>query len=360
MTLTNSWPGVGNAATTTDARKNLAGLIETDASGVVRTGIFASSVSALVTARADLNVDIQAFQGVANQFGGPVLLANDGVIQLPSALVSPASGTNYYVVYAKQNESTAPGTDANNNRIVGVTLSTASVAAARGFLPQGAIELASVTLPSGKTATNQSGVTISATYQITAAEGGTVLVRNAADLSGWAPADGATAYQLDTQTFYVRRAGYWVAGSPSIDVVAGTTKAVTSSANVDLWSVPGTGESIVTGGGWFSYDASSGDITCVRDGRYSVEARVAIAASTATPQPSVAVYIIRNGSTTDIITQDAVVTHPAFSTMAKLTIGSIYLTAGTKLRVWVPSVSAAVTLGGAGRANGEFLVAFLG
>ncbi|WP_294978355.1 hypothetical protein [uncultured Microbacterium sp.] len=362
MTLTNSWPGVGNAATTTDARKNLAGLIETSAGGGVLSGVFPAGVGALVTARADLNVDIQPFQGVAVQFGGPVLLANDGVIQLPSALVSPASGTNYYVVYVKQNEATAPGTDANNNRVAAVTLSTASIAAARGLLPQGALELATVTLPSGKTATNQSGVIIAATHRFTATEGGTVLVRNSSELSAWAPADGATAYQLDTQTFYVRRAGFWVAGAPTIDVVAGITRTITGSVNVELWSVPNTGESIMTGGDWFDYDPATGDITCKRDGRYSIEARLAVAASGNSPQPEVAVYIIRNGTPTDILTQDAVMTRPSFSTMAKLSVASIFLAAGTKLRVWVPSggVIGSVTLGGAGRGNGEFAVKFLG
>ena len=118
----------------------------------------------------------------------------------------------------------------------------------------------------------------------------------------------------------------------------------------------------MTGGDWFDYDPATGDITCKRDGRYSIEARLAVAASGNSPQPEVAVYIIRNGTPTDILTQDAVMTRPSFSTMAKLSVASIFLAAGTKLRVWVPSggVIGSVTLGGAGRGNGEFAVKFLG
>jgi hypothetical protein len=131
MALTNAWPGVSGAATTTDARKDLAALVEADTSGNARAGIFPSHLNPIVIARSDMNVDIGIFQGAAVQFGGPILFGNDAVAQLPSVLVSPASGSNFYVVYAKQNESTAPGSDANNNRVLGTVLSTTSFALAR-------------------------------------------------------------------------------------------------------------------------------------------------------------------------------------------------------------------------------------
>ena len=210
MALQNSWPGPSGVTDTTEARKDLAGLIETNGSGVARAGLFPAHTNAIVTARSDMNVDIAAFQGCAVQFGGPVLLANDGTIQLPSVLVSPGSGTNYYVVYVKQNESTAPGTDANNNVLAGATLSTASFTAARSALPAGALELATVQVPSGVAATNAVGVTITQSFQYTAAEGGVVLVRNSTELAAWTPGDGAVVFQLDTGGFYVRKSGGWV------------------------------------------------------------------------------------------------------------------------------------------------------
>lgn len=209
MALQPSWPGVTGLTSTTAARKNLAGLIETDAAGNARAGVFPAHLNELVTARSDMNVDIAAFQAAAVQFGGPVLISNDGTIQLPSVLVSPASGTNYYVVYVKQNESTSPGTDANNNVVVGVALSTVSFAAARSSLPAGALELATVQMPSGKTATNASGVTITQTFQYTAAEGGVVMLRNQAEQDAWSPAPGARAFRIDTGTERVRRGTAW-------------------------------------------------------------------------------------------------------------------------------------------------------
>jgi len=167
--------------------------------------------------------------------------------------------------------------------------------------------------------------------------------------------------------------GSWLSTDPTIDLAAGIARSAGGSINVDVWSVPGTGESVATSG-WFTYDAATGDITVVNTGRYAVEARLAVAAAASyvdpadskTKQPAIAVYIIRNGDPTQILTQDSVETHPTFSKMAKLSIGSISLAAGTKLRVWVPTGGVAipsggsVSVGGGGRANGEFMIRSLG
>lgn len=213
MTLRNSWPGPTGVTTTTDARYDLSGLLEATTAGVARTGLFPSNLSSVVTARSDMNVDIAAFQGAAVQFGGPVLIANDGTAQLPAVLVSPASGTNFYVVYVKQNEQTAPGTDANNLPVFGAALSTVSFAVARGTLPTGALELATVQVPASVSATNAVGVTITQTFTYTAAEGGVVPVRNSTELTAWTPADGSLAWQIDVGLLMVRSGGAW---APSI------------------------------------------------------------------------------------------------------------------------------------------------
>lgn len=170
-----------------------------------------------------------------------------------------------------------------------------------------------------------------------------------------------------------RWVGSWLSTDPAIDLVSGISRTPGGSLNVDVWSVPGTGESVATSG-WFTYDASTGDITVVNAGRYAVEARLAIAsaasyvdpADSKTKQPAIAVYIIRNGDGAQILTQDSVETHPTFSKMVKLSIPSISLAANTKLRVWVPGggvlvpSGGTVSIGGSGRANGEFMVRSLG
>lgn len=232
MAQTYSYPGPTGLTTTTDARKNFAGLIATSTSGVARAGIFPSHANALVTSRSDLNVNIAAFTGCAVQFGGPILLANDGTVQLPTALVSPVSGTNYYIVYVKQNESASPATDGNTNRVLGTTLSTASLTAARALLPTGALELATVEMPTGKTATNQSGVVITQTHQYTATQGGVVWLRNATEQAAWSPADGSVAFRLDTQTMMLRSGGSWGLVNTGPNLI--TSQSFTSSSQVTL------------------------------------------------------------------------------------------------------------------------------
>lgn len=216
MTLRNSWPGPSGVTTTTDARIVHGGLVEDYVSGTPRAGIFPMNLNPIVTARSDMNVDIAAFQGVAVQFGGPILIANDGTIQLPAVLVSPASGTNFYVVYVKQDEQTSPGTDPDNLPKVGQVLSTVSFAAARATLPTGALELATVQVPSGVAATNASGVTITPTFLYTVAEGGCVPVRNDTELQAWTPADGSEAYQIDVQRAFRRVSGVWRSAGTSL------------------------------------------------------------------------------------------------------------------------------------------------
>jgi len=212
MTLTRSWPGPTALTTTTDARKALSGLIARDSSGNVRTGVFPRGTAAIVTSRADMNVNIAAFEAVASQFGGAILLTNDGSAQLPSVLVAPGSGSNYYVIYAKQNESTSPGTDANNNVLFGAALSTSSFAAARANpaqFPTGAVELATVQVPTGATTTGTGGVVITASYQFTAAEGGVVVLRDQTEETAWAPHDGGVGYRLDIDRPVWRVDGLW-------------------------------------------------------------------------------------------------------------------------------------------------------
>ena len=219
MALTPSWPGPTGAASTTDGRKAIAGIIAKDTAGVVRTGVFPRHLNALVSARVDMNLDIGIFEGAASQFGGPILLTNDATANLPSVLVSPGAGNNFYVVYAKQNESTAPGTDVNNLRVFGAALSTVSFAAARALMPAGALELATVQMPTGKTATNQAGVTITQTFQYTSTTGGPVAVRNSTELAAWTPADGNLAYQIDTKVIYSREGGQWVPADGNVEKV---------------------------------------------------------------------------------------------------------------------------------------------
>ena len=184
MAQTYSFPGPSGLASTTDGRKDIAGLITKDVNGVVRSGVFLRHLNPLVTARADMKVDVAAFEACAVQFGGPILLANDGTLQVALA-TAPVANSRIDVVYVKQNESAAPGTDADTSRVLAAVTGTAAASPTKPALPAGALELATVLVPAGVVATNASGVTISPTFQYSAPAGVPVPFRSLSDLQLW-------------------------------------------------------------------------------------------------------------------------------------------------------------------------------
>jgi hypothetical protein len=240
MTVRSSWPGPSGQTGTTEARKALSGLFASDSTGAVRAGVLSPVNTQLLAARTDLNVDIAAFQAVAVQFGGAILFANDGVVQLPSPLVSPPAGINYYVVYAKQNESVSPGTDANNTPVVGAALSTSDFATARTSMPTGAVEIGTVQIPSG--------VTVTTTAKYTAAAGGLVPFRNAGERDAWSPRPGQVGYLIDSAqltTFDgavwsgLDRARAWTAKKAAVQALTASTMTNVLSLDLPSWAPPG-------------------------------------------------------------------------------------------------------------------------
>lgn len=209
MTQQYSFPGPSGLTDQYAARKDLAGLIVRSAAGVPRAGLFPRAGAAPVTARADMQVDVIAFEAAAVQFGGVILLANDAVAQVPIA-TAPASNSRIDVVYVKQNENAAPATDADNSLVLAAVTGTPAASPTKPALPVGAVELATVLVPAGKTATNQSGVVITSTNAYTATTGGLVWVRNQTELAAWAPPDGNQAWSIADQTVYLRTGGAWV------------------------------------------------------------------------------------------------------------------------------------------------------
>jgi hypothetical protein len=156
-----------------------------------------------------MQVDVAAFEAVASQFGGAILIANDAVAQVVIA-VAPASNSRIDVVYVKQNENAAPATDPDNTLQLAAVTGVASASPVKPAIPGGAVELATVLVPAGKTATNQSGVVITQTFQYTAASGGVMMCRNQTELQAWAPMDGSLAWSTADQILYTRVGGAWV------------------------------------------------------------------------------------------------------------------------------------------------------
>jgi hypothetical protein len=174
------------ATDASDTRYLFAGLVACDVAGVPRAGVTSPVGTNLVTASATMNVSVARFQAVAVRDSGALLLANDGPANV---LIGNAPGPNsrLYLITAKQNDSssTVLTPDGDDLPVFGVLVGTPSATPVRNpaGLPAGAIELATIQVPAGATATNSGGVVITQTAQFTAAAGAPIPVRVASDLT---------------------------------------------------------------------------------------------------------------------------------------------------------------------------------
>ena len=213
MALTDAFPGAPGVADSVDLRKGLAGLIVRDTAGVARAGIFPRHTNALVTSRADMLLNIAAFEGVSVRGGGPLFMANDGIAQSPALAAAPASNSRIDVLYFKQNENGYNGfADGLITPVFGVVTGTAAASPTKPSIAgiAGATELATVTIPSTATATNSSGVVITQTFAYTAAAGGAVHFRtNAALQAETALIDGTRGYDMSNSRSYIWADGKW-------------------------------------------------------------------------------------------------------------------------------------------------------
>lgn len=206
-----SFPGPNGVVDSIELRRNLAGLIVRDAAGVPRAGVFPRSTAALVTATAStgpMTVNVGPFEAALVRESGPLFIASSGTVAA-TITAAPVANSRIDVVYARQNESAAPMSDGNDDAVVVVQQGTAAASPVKPAIPDGALELATVTVPSGVTATNQGGVVVTQSGPLTATAGGTVLLRNQTDEDAWAPGSGATAYRLDLRAPMVRNGTVW-------------------------------------------------------------------------------------------------------------------------------------------------------
>lgn len=189
MTLRKGLPAKLALTDADDTRYDFSAVFVADTSGVPRAGVTSPVGVNVVTATGTMNVSVARFQGVAVRDGGVVLLANDGAtnVLLDAA---PASNSRLDVVYAKQNDASATvsAPDANNLPVFGVAKGTAGAVPVKPAIPAGALEIATVQIPSTATATNSSGVVITQSAPFTAAAGGVVPFRTKAELDLWATA----------------------------------------------------------------------------------------------------------------------------------------------------------------------------
>jgi len=197
-----------------DTRYLFSGLVVCNVDGSPRGGVLSPVGVNLVTATATMNVSVARFQGAAVRDGGVILLSNDGAANV---LLDAAPGANSRidVIYSKQNDASGTVTvpDADNAPILGFVKGTAGAVPVKPTLPIGALELATVQIPSGATATNSGGVVITQTAAFTASGGATVSFRTKAALDLWVTAqDGQRASVLADGVSYVSLSSAWKRG----------------------------------------------------------------------------------------------------------------------------------------------------
>jgi len=206
MTLTRSF--IKNAVTTPlDSRlMNMAGLVCNN-DGSPRTGVLGNAgttpTAGIVSTLATMNVAIAAaeFATSKGKADGVPIFTNDGVVNVAIG-AAPASNSRIDVIYVKHNDDTTG--DANALPVFGVLAGTAAASPTKpGPIPTGALELATLRVYSGTTATNGGSNLLTNTYQMTAARGGVVPVRTIAERDAWTnPVDGQLVFVLATDSTY--------------------------------------------------------------------------------------------------------------------------------------------------------------
>ena len=208
MTLTRGF--IRNAVTTpTDARiMNMAQLVA-NADGTPRVGVLGGANPSIVSTTGTMNVAIAAaeFATSKGRADGVSIFANDGTVNVAIG-AAPASNSRIDVIWVKHNDSTTG--DANSLPTFGVTPGAAAASPTKPAIPTGALELATLRVYAGTTATNGGANTLVNTYTMTAARGGVVPLRTKAELDAWTnPADGQEAYVIAETSTYRRVGGAW-------------------------------------------------------------------------------------------------------------------------------------------------------
>lgn len=219
--LTDLWPTTGVQFTSDEHAAILAGLVVKNSSGVPRAGVLPRHTNALVTARPDMRVNVLPMELVHAKEGARFAALTETIdVAIPNP---PSANTQYNIVAYVGTDQKLTGTVSTSDFVV--VPGTPSATPSDPALPDAAIPIARVAVPSTATATNSAGVVITPLHPFTAAAGSTVLFRTKADLDAWTGAAQAQkAYVTATNLDYVRVGGSWeVAYGPSGVDAAGWT-----------------------------------------------------------------------------------------------------------------------------------------
>lgn len=243
MALTRSFPTqVPSGQPITDTRRTTAGLVARNADGTPRAGVFPSGTTPIVTGRASMGYDIAPFLAATSRINtGVELIANDAVTLLaPAGYAAPSANSRIDVIWVRSQF--MQHADTNNDVVFGLTQGTAAPVPTKPTIPQGALELATAEILS--TTTTTATVVITQTHPFTAAAGGTVWMRNAAEMAAWAAPNGAKVLRLDIGFEFERVGGAWV------NFLAKTPVAIMRRTSVALAAATGDYRNIAATAAW--------------------------------------------------------------------------------------------------------------
>lgn len=206
MTLTKTFPTDRPAGLpVADTRLINAGMVECNTAGVPRVGILPAHYNPLVTGTAGMSYQVAAFNAVTSRSGNGVeFIANDGATSVATT-AAPGANSRIDVIWVRSLFTTYA--DGSSDPVFGVTQGVAAASPSKPSIPAGALELATAVILS--TTTQTSTAVITQTHPYTAMEGGSVPLRNQTEQDAWAPANGATAFRIDTGRMYVRGGDAW-------------------------------------------------------------------------------------------------------------------------------------------------------
>lgn len=223
MTLSNSIFAVSGAATFLDARKDMSNLFACDTSMEPHPGLLtvggsgAANGNVVVGMSNRMAVTVRPFQAVLNRLGA-LLIMNDGDVTVPLQ-AAPSANSRIDVVYVKQREKRAPISDSEDGPIIGVVRGTANLTPVAPQVPDGAVALAQVRVPSGVTNTTAGGVVITQVYPFAATRGEELRFRTKGEMDAFAALDGTKAVTLADNAHYVRKNGVWDSGKMKASII---------------------------------------------------------------------------------------------------------------------------------------------
>lgn len=256
MTLTKAVPILNAAPVPLDGRLADMATVVANADGSPRTGVLGGGVS-IVTTTATLNLAVAAAEFVTSKgkADGVSIFTNNGVVNVP-VTAAPVSNSRIDVLWVKQNDNTTG--DADSLPTFGVTAGVAAASPSKPAIPTGALELATLRIYSGTTATNGGSNVLTNTYQMTAMRGGVVPFRTKIDLDLWTTAVvGQEANVLSdvagVNGHYIRTASGWIISA--LGLLAAPPVAVLAGA------VPPAGQRIIRHAGLVAVTTNaSGDV----------------------------------------------------------------------------------------------------